>query len=236
MSSSSSRRSLLLLLFVVTLLLFANPVQAQNQRDPQEKVEHQHGDWLLTPKAGHAATVYENVCWEDGLCGLEMSNGLLTRRWTLDQPGFGTVDLLMKDTQRTRRQRDISLLRALEPEAWMTIQKTIPQRRTATTTTTTTHHTRSGNPMPKDDDTETTFSIPCRVGDLVHDNGGVRAYLNRTNLAETLSRLPMDAANFCTYRYVSHKIIPNIAVDFDWTLGTRHGLDETAGIAWPPKG
>lgn len=76
-----------------------------------------HKDWLLHKDAG-PATIQENICWEDGLCGLELSNGLLTRRWTLqNKPAFGTVDLLMRD----KAGSEISMLRAIEPEAWVAI-------------------------------------------------------------------------------------------------------------------
>lgn len=82
--------------------------------------------------------------------------------------------------------------------------------------------------------TTTTFSVTCRVGDLFNDNNGFRAYLNRTSLKDTLRSIPEnDTSTFCTYRYLSHRIIPTIQVDFDWIPGTRHSLDY---YDWPPKG
>lgn len=54
-------------------------------------------DWLIhSPTA--KTQVLENVCWSDGLCGIEMRNGLISRRWILS-PAFGTIDLLLNTTR-----------------------------------------------------------------------------------------------------------------------------------------
>ena len=63
------------------------------------------------------------MCWEDGLCGLELSNGLLTRRWTLQDPGFGTVDLI-QTKKEGRQATEISMLRAIEAEAKIVLNGT----------------------------------------------------------------------------------------------------------------
>jgi hypothetical protein len=88
----------------IALLFFAETVKATRK------------DWLLVENAGIPSSVLQ-VCWQDGLCGLELSNGLLTRRFTL-QPGFGTVDFLEKDK---------SMLRAIEPEATLVLNSSLFQ-------------------------------------------------------------------------------------------------------------
>mmetsp|Transcript_8891 Transcript_8891/g.24626 ORF Transcript_8891/g.24626 Transcript_8891/m.24626 type:complete len:911 (-) Transcript_8891:186-2918(-) len=229
-------------------------------------------DWLLqqSDDNDYTAQVVENVCWDDGLCGLELTNGLLTRRWTLhQQPAFGTVDLLTTPTAQhhPRRQRPVSLLRALEPEATLELQKKIPILSlsfSGTTAETTARNLRaeSDHKLPDDhvdqddddDDNTVTISLTCRVGDLMHDNGGFRAYLNRTQLRDQLYAIPLrnhdknnnatDSLEFivgdddeelplCVYRYVTHRVVPRIQVDFDWQPGTRHSIPTAH---WPPRG
>lgn len=38
------------------------------------------------------------MCWSDGLCGIELRNGLVSRRF-VTSPAFGTVDLLLNTTR-----------------------------------------------------------------------------------------------------------------------------------------
>ena len=78
-------------------------------------------DWLITTVDRHA-TVTES-CWPEyatatsaAPCGLELSNGLTSRRF-LTTPAFGTIDWLLNATiDRGGLQ---SMLRAAAPEAML---------------------------------------------------------------------------------------------------------------------
>ncbi|KAG7357466.1 hypothetical protein IV203_002154 [Nitzschia inconspicua] len=153
------------------------------------------GDWLLRSNAGYPSRVDEGICWEDGLCGLEMSNGLLTRRWTVSSPAFGTVDLLMTTTTKSngkRRLRQESMLRTIEPEASFTLSSL------------------------------SMGTVEYRVGDLFY-NDTFKAYLNRTNIKDQLRKITSEH-DTTTFRYESHDIGQPVA-PFNWTPGTRHSLD-----------
>jgi hypothetical protein len=152
--------------------------------DPTSETSHDEfaiGDWLLIGTAGYPANVKEEICWDDGLCGLELSNVLLTRRWTLSKPAFGTVDLLMTNTKFNKRRKPLqeSMLRTIEPEASFVLSSPL-----------------MGN-------------VEYRVGDLFY-NETFNAYLNRTDFANKLGKTPTEYDN-TTFRYVSHDVSNPVA-------------------------
>lgn len=79
-------------------------------------------DWLVQP-AGFPASVVE-TCWDyptpsgEPMCGLELSNGLISRRFTLT-PDFGTIDYVLNAT--TPYGGAQSMFRAVKPEAIVSI-------------------------------------------------------------------------------------------------------------------
>ncbi len=81
-------------------------------------------DWLVA-RISTISTVAEHVCWgargPNQLCGLEISNGLISRRFVL-APAFGTVDFLMNTTDV--RGGEQSMFRAIEPEATIVLNGT----------------------------------------------------------------------------------------------------------------
>ena len=72
-------------------------------------------DWLIHHDAGFPSVVREHVCWRDNLCGIEISNGILTRRFTVS-PAFGTIDLFLHSSDT-----NVSMFRAIEPEATLVL-------------------------------------------------------------------------------------------------------------------
>ena len=192
----------MMLLFLVLLLscrLPAGTAWLRALREEQTTSSDNH-DWLRQD-ASSAASLYTSTvkekCWEDtGFCGVEMSNGLLTRRWILQNPGFGTLDVLYRDT---RNEREISVLRAIEAEGFLTLTTT------------------SANC--------TTQTQEYRIGDLANEAHGFRAYLNRTHLHDTLQSVSDDEQ--ITFRYQSHRIT-DIQKPFDWTPGTRYSPTDAA--------
>ncbi len=77
--SNGACEELYLTMLIVLLLLVACVAPALSDADAAEC------DWLIqTPT--ERAQVVEGACWADGLCGLEMRNGLISRRFVL-QPG-----------------------------------------------------------------------------------------------------------------------------------------------------
>lgn len=74
-------------------------------------------DWLISQVPDSQARLVEDVCWPeyDGtLCGMELTNGLLSRRF-VTRPTFGTIDWLLNATARHGGLQ--SMFRAVEPEA-----------------------------------------------------------------------------------------------------------------------
>eukprot|EP00948_MAST-09A_sp_MAST-9A-sp1_P000602 g602.t1 len=84
-------------------------------------------DWLLHNLKDEGEAKVERSCWneyESGqtVCGLELSNGLLSRRFIF-QPAFGTIDFILNATEEFGGQR--SLFRAIEPEVYFELNNTI---------------------------------------------------------------------------------------------------------------
>ena len=80
-------------------------------------------DWLVT-QITTQTTVNDNVCWDEYgaslLCGVEISNEIITRRFALTPEGtFGTIDFLLNATGSRGGLQ--SMFRAIEPEARLVI-------------------------------------------------------------------------------------------------------------------
>jgi hypothetical protein len=73
-------------------------------------------DWLVE-KPVTVSYVRED-CWSDGICGLEIGNGLVARRFAL-APSFGTVDYIANKT--ASRGGEQSMFRAVMPEGFVTL-------------------------------------------------------------------------------------------------------------------
>lgn len=77
-------------------------------------------DWLVSRPAARSAV--KSACWDYGdvqpVCGLEIGNGLLSRRFVL-QPAFGTLDYVLNAT--TERGGEQSMLRVIRPEGRITL-------------------------------------------------------------------------------------------------------------------
>lgn len=67
-------------------------------------------DWLVN-RVPNAEAELKEACWYDEVCGLELTNGVVSRRF-VTEPAFGTIDVLLHASAGTQ-----SLLRAIEPEA-----------------------------------------------------------------------------------------------------------------------
>eukprot|EP00947_MAST-08B_sp_MAST-8B-sp1_P002305 g2305.t1 len=77
-------------------------------------------DWLTT-KITTPSVVHETICWPEygpDVCGMEIANGLISRRFVL-QPAFGTIDWL-RNTTAARGGLE-SMFRAVSPEASVNI-------------------------------------------------------------------------------------------------------------------
>lgn len=76
-------------------------------------------DWLVDPPSTKATVV--ETCWDyEGtqLCGLELANGLVSRRFVIS-PGFGTIDYILNTTLQHGGEE--SMFRNVHPEAEVTI-------------------------------------------------------------------------------------------------------------------
>ena len=211
---------------VVILLLIVDISTSTAAGATTNTNNNQKFDWLIHQNPTLTKSiVLENICWrdyyestdgddDDGVenvvCGIELTNNLITRRFALIEEEnngvdnsneeaktsnfcFGTIDILMYDS--LSQAGGISMLRSIEPEANLVLNGQ--------------HYI---------------------IGDLQYQSG-FRAYLNRTNLRNNLD-CARDGSN-TTFRYKNHRIIPNMTKPFEWTPGTRHSMPN---LHWPPKG
>ena len=79
-------------------------------------------DWLIA-KPSSTSTFTAAACWPEygmdpPICVLELSNGLISRRWVAS-PGFGTIDMVLNATAEFGGEQ--SMFRALEPEALLVL-------------------------------------------------------------------------------------------------------------------
>ena len=80
-------------------------------------------DWLI--EDGNARAQVLETCWEWGenqLCGIELTNGLVSRRF-VTSPGFGTVDYILNAS--TAFGGEQSMFRTVKPEAVLQINGTL---------------------------------------------------------------------------------------------------------------
>ena len=83
----------------LTLALAIYFASANARPQTSKSLPYQERDWLVDPV--HAVASIKTNCWfDDSVCGLELTNELITRRFALtNDKVFGTVDFLINATK-----------------------------------------------------------------------------------------------------------------------------------------